>query len=560
MNLNQKARDEIALLLNRACAAAAEKNLLPAVMDIASTIEVPREVSFGDFSSNYALAAARAMHMPPRKIADAIAANIDMTNSYFASVETAGAGFLNFRLGAKWYAEVLKVIASEGADFARTKTEHPEKVMVEFVSANPTGPMHMGNARGGVLGDCLAEVLSFAGNDVYREFLVNDAGNQVMLMGVSLDARYLQTFPETADFPFPDDGYHGEDVREIAAAFKAEFGDLRDLPVEERREKLMRYGLARNIAAMHRDLERYKITYDRWFHETELHNAGFVEDTVKLLTEKGLTYEKDDALWFKTTEFGCGKDDVLRKGNGFYSYFAVDIAYHRDKFLVRGFDRVINVWGADHHGQVARLKAAMQAIGVDPERLEIVLMQLVNLMRDGEVVRMSKRTGKAVSLSDLLDEISVDAARFFFNLRKFDTKLDFDLDLAVRSDADNPVYYVQYAHARICSLLANLAEAGITPSDDADLSCLTASEETALIKLLASLPDELLLAARERDPSRVNKYLVTAAAAFHRFYNACRIKGAGAPYEQARACLAARTRDIIASGLSIIRVDAPVHM
>ncbi|MDY5015928.1 MAG: arginine--tRNA ligase [Eubacteriales bacterium] len=559
MNMNQKARDEIVCLLKSAVAAAAEKNLLPAAEDVAFTVEVPREAAHGDFSANYAMAAARAMHMPPRKIADAILSCIDLTDSYFASVETAGAGFLNFRLGAKWYAEVLTAIASEGHDFARTKTDRPEKIMVEFVSANPTGPMHMGNARGGVLGDCLAEVLSYAGNDVYREFLVNDAGNQVMLMGVSLDARYMQTFPETADYPFPDDGYHGDDVREIAAAFRSEFGDLRALPDEERREKLVRYGLSRNIAAMHRDLERYKITYDRWFHETELHNRGFVEDTVQLLASKGLTYEKDDALWFKTTEFGCGKDDVLRKNNGFYSYFAVDIAYHRDKFLVRGFDRVINVWGADHHGQVARLKAAMQAIGVDPDRLEIVLMQLVNLMRDGETVRMSKRTGKAVSLADLLDDISVDAARFFFNLRKYDTKLDFDLDLAVRSDSENPVYYVQYAHARICSLLANLEEAGITPSDE-QLSCLTSPEETALIKLLASLPDELLLAARERDPSRVNKYLIAAAAAFHRFYNACRIKGAGAPYEQARAFLAARTRDIIATGLSIIRVDAPVHM
>ncbi len=559
MNFNEKARSEIRELLQRAMYAAVQDGSLPAAADVASTVEVPREVSFGDFSSNFAMAAARSMHMAPRKIADALIAHLNLEDSYFSSVEAAGAGFLNFRLGQKWYSEVLGAIESEGADFARTRSEHPERVMVEFVSANPTGPMHMGNARGGVLGDCLAEVLSYTGDEVWREFLVNDAGNQVMLMGVSLDARYMQTFPETRDYPFPDDGYHGDDVREIAAAFREEFGDLREMDAEERRKKLVQYGLSRNIAAMHRDLERYGISYDRWFHETELHNAGFVEDTVQLLASKGLTYEKDDALWFKTTEFGCGKDDVLRKNNGFYSYFAVDIAYHRDKFLVRGFDRVINVWGADHHGQVARLKAAMQAIGVDPDRLEVVLMQLVNLMRDGEVVRMSKRTGKAVSLSDLLDEISVDAARFFFNLRKYDTKLDFDLDLAVRSDADNPVYYVQYAHARICSLLKNLAEAGIHPSAD-HLECLTAPEETALIKLLASLPDELLLSARERDPSRVNKYLITAAAAFHRFYNACRIKGAGAPYEEARAYLAARTRDIIATCLGIIRVDAPEHM
>ncbi|MGN1074404.1 MAG: arginine--tRNA ligase [Eubacteriales bacterium] len=559
MNVLETARQQAAQAVLAAYQKAAAAGVLPEAVLPAVAVEIPKDASNGDFASTFAMQCAKPLRMAPRKIAEAIVANLSLEDTCFEKIEIAGPGFLNFTLGATWYQDAVRAVESCGADYGRSQCENPEKIMVEFVSANPTGPMHMGNARGGVLGDCLAEVLSYAGNDVYREFLVNDAGNQVMLMGVSLDARYMQTFPETADYPFPDDGYHGDDVREIAAAFRAEFGDLRALPDEERREKLVRYGLSRNIAAMHRDLERYKITYDRWFHETELHNRGFVEDTVQLLASKGLTYEKDDALWFRTTEFGCGKDDVLRKNNGFYSYFAVDIAYHRDKFLVRGFDRVINVWGADHHGQVARLKAAMQAIGVDPDRLEIVLMQLVNLMRDGETVRMSKRTGKAVSLSDLLDDISVDAARFFFNLRKYDTKLDFDLDLAVRSDSENPVYYVQYAHARICSLLANLEEAGITPSDE-QLTCLTSPEETALIKLLASLPDELLLAARERDPSRVNKYLIAAAAAFHRFYNACRIKGAGAPYEQARAFLAARTRDIIATGLSIIRVDAPVHM
>ena len=559
MNAIKQAMDQASELILNGYRAAAAKGLLPDAELPRPVIEVPKDPKNGDYASSFAMQSARALHMAPVKSAQAICENADLTGTVFSSIEWAAPGFINLRLGHHWYEGVLQAICAEGDDYGRSTREHPQKIMVEFVSANPTGPMHMGNARGGVLGDCLAEVLSYAGHDVWREFLVNDAGNQVMLLGVSLDVRYLQTFPETADLPFPDDGYHGDDVREIAAAFKAEFGDLRDLPEAERREKLVQYGLARNIAAMHRDLARYRIEYDRWFHETELHNAGFVEDTVKLLTSKGLTYEKDDALWFKTTEFGCGKDDVLRKGNGFYSYFAVDIAYHRDKFLVRGFDRVINVWGADHHGQVARLKAAMQAIGVDPDRLEIVLMQLVNLMRNGEAVRMSKRTGKAVSLSDLLDEISVDAARFFFNWRKYDTKLDFDLDLAVRSDSDNPVYYVQYAHARICSLLANLADAGITPSD-AHLDCLTAPEETALIKLLASLPDELLTAARERDPSRVNKYLIAAAGAFHRFYNACRIHGAGEPYEQARAYLAARTRDIIAAGLGIIRVDAPVHM
>lgn len=563
MNYNLLAREEVGRLVEAAAVKAAADGALPAAENIAYIVEIPRETAHGDWSTNYALAAAKPMRMSPRKIADALTARIDLTDTYFASVEVAGAGFLNFRLGPKWFASVPKTILTEGAEFAKSKAAHPEKIMVEFVSANPTGPMHMGNARGGVLGDCLSEILTYTGHDVWREFLVNDAGNQVALLGISLDARYQQSFPETADFPFPDDGYHGEDVKEIAAGFKAEFGDMRTMPEDERREKLAQYALKHNITNMRRDLERYGITYDRWFHETELHNAGFVEDTVKLLTEKGLTYEKDDALWFRTTAFdsktlAIRKDDVLRKSNGFYSYFAVDIAYHRDKFLVRGFDRVINLWGADHHGQIARLKAGMQAIGVDPDRLEIVLFQFVNLMQNGEIVRMSKRTGRAVSLSDLLDDISVDAARFFFNSRPTDTRLDFDLDLAVRSDSENPVYYVQYAHARICSLLDNLSKNGVPVDPNADLSCLSSPEETALIRALAAFPDELLTAAEMREPSRVNRYLISVAADFHRFYNAHRILGTDeAP---ARAVLAAAVRDVLRTGLGIIRVSAPTHM
>ena len=452
--------------------------------------------------------------------------------------------------------------------------------MVEFVSANPTGPMHMGNARGGVLGDTLAEVLSRAGAEVSREFYVNDAGNQIEKFATSIDARYAQLILGEDAVEFPEDGYHGDDIRDLAAAFRAEYGDgYLEKPVAERHEAMARFGLANNLPRMKADLERYGISYDSWFMESSLHESGYVADTAAELTRLGYTYEKDGALWLATSRIiaeklrAAGKsekeiekldlkDDVLRRANGFYTYFAADIAYHRNKLAVRGFDTAINIWGADHHGHVARLKAALDALGLDGEhRLVIVLMQLVKLLRDGEVVRMSKRTGKAISLTDLLDEVPRDAAHWFFNSRP-DTQMDFDLGLAVREDSENPVYYVQYAHARICSVISNLAEAGspVPAAEGIDPAALETLQERELIKQLASLPDELLHSAEALDPSRINRYAMELAARFHRFYNACRIKGEAEAVLNARLLLADATRTALETCLGILGVSAPEHM
>ena len=530
----------------------------------APQIEVPKDLQNGDYACTFAMQSAKALRLPPRKIAEALCRHLSLSGSAFSSAEVAGPGFINLRLAPSWFAGVVESIRAEGRDYGRSQSARPEKIMVEFVSANPTGPMHMGNARGGVLGDSLAEVLSRAGHDVTREFYVNDAGNQIDKFGLSLEARYMQLALGEDAFEFPEDGYHGDDIRELAAAFRQEHGDdFVQKTSEERRAALVPFGLERNLARMRADLSRYGIHYDNWFFESTLHDSGYVRETIDMLIQRGCTYEQDGALWLRTTDFGCEKDDVLRRQNGFYTYFDADIAYHRDKLEKRGFDRVINIWGADHHGHVARLKAALDALGLDGSgRLEIILMQLVRLMRDGEIVRMSKRTGKAISLSDLLDEIPVDAARYFFNSRAADTHLEFDLDLAVRQDSDNPVYYVQYAHARIKSILKALTQDGISlAADKADLGLLCEPSELDLIRELARLPEEIRLAAESREPSRLNRYATQVAAAFHRFYTSCRIKDAGSDaLRDARIVLIGCVATVIENALSTFGVSAPDHM
>ena len=555
-NMIQGAKDRISEILTAAYNKAVEKGELPAGAALSGSVEIPKDTANGDYAANHAMTGAKALHMAPRKIAEALVANMELEGSWFSSVEVAGPGFINFRLSESWYSDVLRNIAAEGADYGRVDVGHGQRLMVEFVSANPTGPMHMGNARGGVLGDALASVLDRAGYQVWREFYVNDAGNQIEKFATSIDARYQQLILGEDQVEFPEDGYHGDDIRELAKAFYDAYG-----------EKYMQ-----------EDLRRYGIEYDQWFFESELHESGYVAESVQLLTDRGYTYEKDGALWLKTSQIITEhmlkngkkqadidklelKDDVLRRANGFYTYFAADIACHRNKFEKRGFDRVINVWGADHHGHVARLKGAMDAIGLDGDKLDIVLMQLVKLTRNGEIVRMSKRTGKAISLTDLLDEIPVDAARYFFNSRP-ESPVEFDLELAVRQDSENPVYYVQYAHARICSMLTALAQDGhrVPAAERVDFSLLTAPEERELIKQLAALPEEIRLAARDYDPSRINRYVTELAARFHRFYTACRIKGAAEGVLEARLFLADTVRRVIALSLDIIGVSAPEKM
>ncbi|MDO5785299.1 MAG: arginine--tRNA ligase [Eubacteriales bacterium] len=562
MNLIEQAKKQAAKVVLDAYHAAVAAGTLPEGDVPAVAVEIPKDTKNGDYASSFAMQCARALHMAPRKIAEALQEQMALDGTYFEEISIAGPGFLNFRLGKKWYADAVQLVADMGGDYGRVKAEKPEKIMVEFVSANPTGPMHMGNARGGVLGDCLAEVLSWAGNDVTREFYINDAGNQVDKFAHSVEGRYIQQLKGEDAIAFDESWYQGADIRELAADLVKLHGDkLLDMEGEERRRVIVEYGLPTNIARMQRDLERYKIHYDVWFRESGLHDSGYVKETVDMLTEKGATYEKEGALWLRSTDFGCDKDDVLRRANGFYTYFAADIAYHRNKFEKRGFDRVINIWGADHHGHVLRLKRALDALDLDgSNRLEIVLMQLVRMMQGGEVVRMSKRTGKSLTLSDLLDEISVDAARYFFNSRAAETQMEFDLDLAVRQDSDNPLYYCQYAHARICSLLHKMEEEGVCVPDSADLTVLAEPEELALVKQISLLPEEITQAAAERDPSRLNKYAVALCAQFHRFYNACRIKEAEGAVRDARLVLCRAARQTILNVLTIIGVDAPEHM
>ena len=580
MNMIQNAKDQVLDLTVSAYQKAAAEGLLPQDAAVTPSVEIPKDTANGDYTTTFCLAAAKALKKNPRQVAQILMDHMDLSGSYFTSVEMAGPGFLNFRLGNKWFRDTVACVEQEGAAYGCNDTLKGQKIMVEFVSANPTGPMHMGNARGGVLGDTLASVLQKSGADVWREFYVNDAGNQIEKFAKSLEARYLQIIKGEDAVEFPEDGYHGDDIRELARAFYDREGEkYLDCDQKTRHDALARFGLDNNIPKMQRDLARYGITYDQWFFESSLHESGYVADSVQALTDLGYTYEKDGALWLNTSRILAEnlkkagksdadieklglKDDVLRRANGFYTYFAADIAYHRNKFAVRGFDKVINVWGADHHGHVARLKGAMDALGLDGEhRLDIVLMQLVKLVRDGEVVRMSKRTGKAISLTDLLDEIPVDACRYFFNAKP-ETQMEFDLGLAVREDSENPVYYVQYAHARICTLLKALEAEGYTVPDTAevDFTLLSGEAEQALIKKIAAYSQVVRLAARDYDPSHINRYLTELAGDFHRFYTACRIKGEERPVLLARLKLADTARSVLKNAMTLIGCTAPEKM
>jgi len=562
-NMIEAAKNEIGKLISAAYSKTVAEGVLPAGGDtVNGTIDIPRDAQNGDYATAWALAAAKVLGAPPRKIAEGILEALDLKDSYFESAEIAGPGFINFRLSQKWYREVLQAVEEMGADYGRIDEGQGQRVMVEFVSANPTGAMTIGNARGGVLGDTMASVLDRAGYDVWREFYVNDAGNQVELFALSLEARYLQIIQGESAVEFPENGYHGDDLRDLAKRFYDMHGEAYlDIAPEKRRSDLREFGMSYNIDKMKQDLARYGITFDQWFLESELHESGYLEETVQMLIDGGYTYEKDGALWLNLMDMGAEKDDVLRRANGHYTYFAADIAYHRDKFRKRDFDRVIDVWGADHHGHAIRFKKVLPSVGIAPEKLDFLIMQMVRLTRDGETVRVSKRTGKSITLSDLLDEISCDAARFFFSTKP-DTHLEFDLGLAVRQDSENPVYYIQYAHARICSLVKALAEDGahVQQAAQTDLSQISGPYEQTLIKRIARLPEEIRTAARDYDPSKINRYAGELAAAFHSYYSHCRIKGEANEVLQARLKLADTARSVIATCLAILGVSAPERM
>lgn len=524
-------------------------------------IEKPANKANGDFSSNAAMAGARAFKKAPRMIAEAIVSKIDLTDTLFERVEIAGPGFLNFYLSQGYYAEILKDVFACGDDYGKSDFGKGKRILVEFVSANPTGPMHIGNARGGAIGDCLASVLDWAGYKVDREFYVNDAGNQIEKFATSLEIRYLQHFDDSIEMP--EDAYHGADIVNHAESYIAEFGDrLVNVSSEERRRALVDYALPKNIAGLERDLGRYRITYDKWFKESTLHNDGSVNEVINALKEKGVTYEQDGALWFKASEFGNDKDIVLIRANGLPTYIVPDIAYHYNKLVTRGYDKAIDVLGADHHGYVPRMKAALTALGLDADRLDIVIMQMVRLVRDGETIKLSKRSGKAITLNTLIDEVPLDAARFFFNLREPNSHFDFDLELAAKQSSENPVYYVQYAHARICSIIRKALEQGVelrTPTDD-ELLLLNSEEEKDLIRHLSALTDEIISAAKAYDPAKITHYVIELATLFHKFYNAQRVMVDDESLMQARLYLCTAVKDTIKNILTMLKITTPEVM
>ncbi|WP_298654415.1 arginine--tRNA ligase [uncultured Eubacterium sp.] len=524
-------------------------------------IEKPADKKNGDFSSNIAMAGARAFHGAPRMIAEAIVKNFSLDGGYIDRCEIAGPGFINFYLSDKYYSDVLKDIVASGDSYGRSNYGEGKRILVEFVSANPTGPMHIGNARGGAIGDCLASVLDAAGYDVQREFYVNDAGNQIEKFATSLEVRYLQECGK--DVELPEDAYHGEDITVHARNFFNEVGDkYAECDSQERRDALVAYALPKNIAGLEADLGKYRIKYDKWFRESTLHKDGSVQKVIEALKEKGVTYEQDGALWFKASEFGNDKDIVLIRANGIPTYIVPDIAYHYNKLVTRGYDKAIDVLGADHHGYIPRMKAALTALGLDADRLDIVIMQMVRLVRNGETIKLSKRSGKAITLNTLLEEIPIDAARFFFNLREPNSHFDFDLELAAKQSSENPVYYVQYAHARICSIIKKAAEEGIevvTPSAEA-LNRLNSDEERDLISHLAGLTDEIIGAAKNYDPAKITHYVIDLATLFHKFYNAHRVVSDDKELTEARLFLCTAVKNTIKNILVMLKVDVPEAM
>lgn len=546
-------------------------------------VERPADVSHGDFSCNAAMASAKALRNNPRAIGQMIADAAVLDGTVFEKIEVAGPGFLNFFISPLWFNETVGEVISSGGDYGKTELGKGKRVLVEFVSANPTGPMHIGNARGGALGDSLSSVLQFAGYEVEREFYVNDAGNQIEKFGKSLSIRYMQIadgnkadviasygdddvcrkiFEDEENFPMPEDVYKGVDIIEHAYNFYKINGDkFVNADEESRKSALVEYALPLNIDGLEKDLQKYRIVYDTWFRESSLHKSGAVKQIVDMLTEKGQTYEKDGAIWFKASDFGDDQDRVLVRANGIPTYFVPDIAYHYNKLVTRGFDKAIDILGADHHGYIARMKAALTALGVDASKLDIVIMQMVMLVRNGETVKLSKRSGKAITLSTLLDEVPIDAARFFFNLRDPNTHLEFDLELAIEESSNNPVFYVQYAHARICSILRRMEEEG-TGYSNIPVSELNFNHpaELALIRHIAALPNCINEAAKDYNPSKITKYLCDLAQLFHKFYDNCKIKGEEENILQSRLSLCVATKTVFKNLLDLLKVDAPEKM
>lgn len=560
-NFIKEVKNDIKDMLYQAYKLAFLDGDLPKISEFICDIEVPKEKKNGNFSANFAMRNAKAFQMPPKKIADIIISRLDIEETFIQKCEVAGAGFINFYLKDSFYSSCAKSALQIGENFGKTNLGNGKKAIVEFISANPTGPMHIGNARGGAIGDCMANILKWANYNVTKEFYVNDAGNQIEKFGISLEARFIQLVLGENAIEFPEDAYHGEDIIESMRAFIAEFGsdDYINMQSDKRKRLFIDFALKRNIEALKRDTKNYKIEYDVWFMESTLHQNGKVMEIIEKLREKELAYDKDGAVWFLSTKFGAEKDDVLIRANGIPTYFAADIAYHINKFE-RGNELLINVWGADHHGHIERLKGAISSLGYDGDKLHIILMQLVRLIKDNEPYKVSKRSGKAISLNDLIEETSSDAARFFFNLRQPSSHFDFDLDLAVSQSNENPVFYCQYAYARIASIFRNLSEENIEFDNTGDFSLLVEKEERELLENLINFPVEIESSAISYDPSRITKYALDIASNFHTFYNACRVRNEDIKLMQARLSLIMLTKNVIKNTLAILGVTAPETM
>lgn len=559
--LVKETQDKLNEIIISAVKSATAKGELPESDMPSFIIEKPSDKKNGDFSTNIAMAGARCYHKAPKMIAESIVNSLDLDGTLIDRAEIAGPGFINFYLSDDYYSRIVLDAVEQGENYGKSNYGNGKKMLVEFVSANPTGPMHIGNARGGAIGDCLASVLDAAGYYVQREFYINDAGNQIEKFATSLEVRYLQLCGK--EIEMPEDAYHGADITEHAKAFYKINGDkYADTESKERRDALVGYALPKNIDGLERDLKKYRIVYDKWFRESSLHNDGSVQKVINTLKEKGVTYEQDGALWFKASEFGNDKDIVLVRANGLPTYIVPDIAYHYNKLVTRGYDKAIDVLGADHHGYVPRMKAALTALGLDANRLDVVIMQMVRLVRDGETIKLSKRSGKAITLNTLLDEVPIDAARFFFNLREPNSHFDFDLELAAKQSSENPVYYVQYAHARICSILNKAKEQGfeMTVPSVEELNALNSSEERELISHLANLTDEIISAAKGYDPAKITHYVVELATLFHKFYNAQRVMVDDKKLMNARLYLCTAVKSTIKNILTMLKIDAPESM
>ncbi len=563
MNIIKQIENTIEQVILSSLKSCIKKQMLPDIEVNEITIEKPREKEHGDFSCNLAMIIVKQAKMAPKKIADMLIEQMDFKETYIEKAVCAGPGFINFFLNSDWLYDNTRYILNNPKIYGQSDYGKMQTINVEYVSANPTGPLHMGNARGGALGDLIAAVLDKAGYDVHKEFYVNDAGNQIDKFSKSLEARYLQEKLGKEKIEFPEDGYQGIDIIDhVKEYIKNETTDLVNVDEKLRQKMLVEYALPKNISAIQKGLARYGITYDQWFTEQSLYDSGAVEKMITYLIKKGHTKEYDNALWLKGSAMNSEKDEVLKRSNGFPTYFASDLAYHYNKFYERKFDRAINLLGADHHGHAMRMEGAMEAIGVKKEKLDIVIFQLVRLLRDGEVARMSKRTGKAISLDDLLDEVGVDAARFFFNMKQSGSHLDFDLELAKKQTNDNPVFYVQYAHARICSMLRILEEDGVKMdnNDVLDFSLLIEKEEILLMEKLAEYPNEIVISANTLEPSRMTRYVHDVAAMFHSFYNACRVKGVEKTLQQQRLNLVKATKVVLQNSLELLSITAPEKM